>query len=209
MSISYPQRGSKESLACNSIGTCDYSIGKCDCGNYYTFEDAYGGCGAPVINTSSWTGVETCPGVVLQSDKTLAIDKPSSQPRLYYAQNTNLTNTGLHYYASPGEIDFPPVLISNMTNMSAASVALDLSEGFVYFVDSLQQRVRRSGLYNVSKAQPWEHPYSGDLDFTTQEFAADQGTAPGGLALDLRWHKVSDATAVDESRHAWIAYRGS
>ena len=85
MAISHPNRGSKDSFLCNGIGTCKFDIGKCDCGDYYTFEDAFGGCGKPVVNTSSWVGLETCPGVVLQSDLTLAVDKPSSEARLYFA----------------------------------------------------------------------------------------------------------------------------
>lgn len=189
LSLSYAQRGSKESVLCNGIGTCNFELGKCDCGNYYTFEDAYGGCGAPVINTSAWAGVETCPGVVLQSTPDMFIDKPSSQPRLYFAQNTNASKTGLHYYATKGEFDLPPQLVANMTNMTAGDVAVDLSEGFVYFVDMVDKTIKRAGLYNVSKATPNEHPYSGDNEFTVSDFTASQGSQPSHIALDLRWHK--------------------
>jgi len=70
-------RGTKENEICNAIGTCDYETGKCGCGDFYTWEDAYGGCGKPIVNTSAWTGIETCPGVVHQSELSLALDKPS------------------------------------------------------------------------------------------------------------------------------------
>ncbi len=187
MSITHTNRGNKENQVCNSIGWCNYDIGKCECGDYYTFKDAYGGCGAPVINTSSWTGVETCPGVVHQSDLLLAVDKPSSQPRLYYAQNTNKTNTGLHYYATGGDFDLAPRLISNMTNVTAGAVALDLSAGYVYFIDAPRHRIDRATLYNVSKL-PNTHPYSGEIPFQRYPFSPGQASPPFGLALDLRWH---------------------
>ncbi|GMH66000.1 hypothetical protein TrLO_g8835 [Triparma laevis f. longispina] len=189
MSVAHANRGSKDSLLCNGIGTCKYDTGKCDCGDYYTFEDAFGGCGRPIINTSAWVGVETCPGVVLQSDLTLAVDKPISEKRLYFAMGSNKTNTGLHYYATGGTFDLVPPTLFNLTNMTAGSVALDLSEGFVYFVDKLEGRIDRVQMYNVTKDKPYKHPYSGDLEFTRQRFAPDGGSAPYGLALDLRWHK--------------------
>ena len=77
-----------------------------------------------------------------------------------------------------------------MTNMTGGSVALDLSEGFVYFVEKLGGRIDRVQMYNVTKEKPYKHPYSGDLgEYTRQYFTPNQHSAPYGLALDLRWHK--------------------
>jgi hypothetical protein len=92
LAISHASRGSKDSKVCNGIGTCNVEDGKCDCGDFYTFADEYGGdCGRPIVNTSSWVGVETCPGVVFQSDLTLDVPKPTSLPRLY-VRARSLTN---------------------------------------------------------------------------------------------------------------------
>ena len=105
MSIAHTNRGSKDNLVCNGIGTCKFDLGKCDCGDYYTFEDAFGGCGKPVVNTSAWVGVETCPGVVLQSDPTLAVDKPSSEARLYFGMSSNASKHSQHSRGK-GKVNF-------------------------------------------------------------------------------------------------------
>ena len=136
ITVGHASRGSKDSKVCNGIGTCDFDNGRCDCGDFYTFSDAYGGdCGRPVVNTSSWVGVETCPGVVYQSTKASVV-KPSSYPRLYFAQASNRTNTGLHFYETGLETTISPQLIGNMSNVSTGAVALDLAEGFMYYVDN-------------------------------------------------------------------------
>ena len=140
LTLSFAARGSKDSKVCSGIGTCNSENGKCDCGYYYSFADQYGGaCSAPVINTSSWTGVETCPGVVYQSDLSLPVPKPSSLPRLYFTQASNISNTGLHYYLTGGETDAVPSPMLNMTNASVGALALDLAEG--KFAQSSRQRV--------------------------------------------------------------------
>ena len=183
-------RGSKENEICNAIGTCNHDNGKCDCGPFYTFQDAYGGCGKPIYNTSAWVGVETCPGVVLQSDLSVAVDKPSSLPRLYMTMGSNKTNTGLHDYVVGSETDAGPQLITNMTNMTAGAIALDLSEGYAYFVDALHRRLQRVHLHNVTKKEYHNvNPYSGELVYTNTRFTPPETTAPYGLALDLRWFK--------------------
>jgi hypothetical protein len=195
--VGHASRGSKDSKMCNGIGTCDFGVGKCDCGDYYTFADEYGGdCGRPVINSSSWTGVETCPGVVHQSTLDIAVDKPSSPSKLFYTSASNKTNTGMHYYMNGGEVDYPPSFVLNMTNVSTGALSLDLSEGFVYYVDRGYRRIERASLYNNSKTfvdNAWVsganvHPYSGDTVKYITPFTSVQATVPFGLTLDLRWH---------------------
>ena len=205
LSVVHHMRGSKEDAVCSGIGTCDYDTGTCDCGDYYTYEDAYGGCGLPIINTSAWTGIETCPGVVLQNQLDVAVPKPSSLARLFFTQGSNKTNTGMHFYEFGAETDMGPQIVVNMTNLTAGALALDLSEGYAYFVDVQLKRIDRLHIYNNTKSKNL-NPNSGDMKFLSSQMTASQGTPPSGLALDLRWHNryaywtVPGADGVDDGK---------
>jgi hypothetical protein len=112
-------------------------------------------------------------------------------------QASNRSNTGLHYYATGGENDDPPTNMINMTNHSVGALALDLSEGFVYYVDRGYKRIERAALYNNTKRHMGGssfiqgqnvHPYSGETVHYVTPFTSEQATTPYGLTLDLRWN---------------------
>lgn len=52
---------------CNGIGRCDQLTGSCKCPLGFGFSSDRGECGTLAINSSQWTGIETCPGVIDQT----------------------------------------------------------------------------------------------------------------------------------------------
>jgi hypothetical protein len=58
--------GDLDMMYCNGIGECDFTRGTCKCPLGYGFDPIRGDCGRLVVNSSAWTGVETCPGNVDQ-----------------------------------------------------------------------------------------------------------------------------------------------
>lgn len=49
---------------CNGIGKCDFSTGFCTCPYGWGSDPDLGPCGALVTNTSLWSGLARCPGIV-------------------------------------------------------------------------------------------------------------------------------------------------
>ena len=49
---------------CNGGGTCNYDTGVCECDEFRTLDPDRGVCGAELIASSAWAGVERCAGYV-------------------------------------------------------------------------------------------------------------------------------------------------
>lgn len=166
--------GTRERGYCNNAGFCDESgdaipvakNGTCYCDLGFTFDQDFGSCGRPVINTSAWTGIQRCSGYVSKSTGFEPFE-PLSDRRLYVMDALNLSTAAYTignsttYNGMAGlyvdNLSPDPTSglyfvnhIFNLTNESAAGAALDLSYRFLYYVDQSIGGIRRYNLRNSS-----------------------------------------------------------
>lgn len=129
LSISTNNGNSANIKLCNGVGACDFKTGICTCPFGYESDSNLGPCGKVSYNTSHFSGLSRCPGVVdyYRRDETGKwFDQQQKQnypPRLYLSLNpTYVLNSNQVY----------PSLYSNMTKSVIKWYKWPMSDRFTY-----------------------------------------------------------------------------
>jgi sugar lactone lactonase YvrE len=127
-------------------------------------------------NTSGYTGLEVCPGNIDATDYTEIQQFVNTQYLWYVDDGASTTKKGLQNCAEPLTLGACDIKYNMTTSGMGAGMALDLSERFVYYLDSSARTLNKISL----DATDWS------AGVVTRVSASDIDTTPEGLALDPR-----------------------
>jgi hypothetical protein len=147
---------------CNGIGQCDFSSGSCICPYGWGFDADIGICGKLIVNTSRWSGLARCPGIISWYEETsylpkkgVSRDKSSRQnyrTRIYISLNPtdhrvglsklNSTVSTIYYYIWEPSDTYIGIDESQYThflnlssNSSAGPMVHDQAKDRIFYVD--------------------------------------------------------------------------
>lgn len=142
---------------CNGVGNCDFTTGVCKCPFGYTFDPDHGPCGQESMNTSLFSGIGRCPGVVDYfrdiTDEWINLqERDSYNNRMYISFDPSYTTSELRLPTDGtlSTIQYFPwvsvlpdideslgVLFLNLTtNSSAGPILIDAKFTRLFFVDA-------------------------------------------------------------------------
>ena len=153
---------------CNGVGKCNFATGQCSCPFGYGYDGDYGPCGRVIANTSDFSGLARCPGVIdvnfdaKKTFKTDEGDRANYETRMYISMNpTNgYDYSTIRYYDwvnNPKEVDIVQSkggFLCNLTSTtSAGPIVLDNARErlFLYDGGSVSKYI---GIVNINEVNP-------------------------------------------------------
>lgn len=204
---------------CNGIGACNFETGVCQCPPGWGFDPNLGECGRFLVNSSAWTGIGRCVGLIDVSDVGKGSGKvnldlqPNYPVQAYVSMNPLYTPDNLSaIYLFPwiaeqawgAELDRGNAqLFLNLTsNQSAGPLVLDSATDRLFFLD------RHPHSPFIGFAPQFDNTNSSftrwyELSYGVYTMAFDAyfgrrklyWSVPGGLGLDdgaIYWASIDD-----------------
>jgi len=140
---------------CNGVGTCDPTTGTCTCAFGWGPDPDLGPCGRVIANSSDYSGIGRCPGLIsntgndVNGDKLDLSLKQNHLTRVYLSLNPNVyENDGNKTVAriqyqdweinpTPHETNYMGTVLFNLTsNVSAGPIVFDQARERIFFYDA-------------------------------------------------------------------------